>query len=220
MNGEETLPHMKKTLVVVTAFSIAFGFVEAAVVAYLRFHFYPGGFSFPVIGIPPSLALVEVVREAATIIMLCAVGWMSAQRPFARLAYAAFAFGVWDIFYYIFLKIIVDWPASMFTWDVLFLIPLPWLGPVLAPVIVSLCCITASVIILQRESAGRPVLIKPSQWMVSGLGGMLVLGSFLANPNALAQQEPPGAFSWLPFAAGICAGIAGFVWALRDSSRP
>ncbi len=210
---------MRKTLAAVTAFGITFGFVEAAVVVYLRLHFYPGGFSFPVAGIPPNLALIEVCREAATVVMLVAVGWISAQRPLARFAYGALAFGVWDIFYYVFLKIILDWPASFFTWDVLFLIPFPWLGPVLAPLIVSLCLIASSVIFLQREAAGRPLRVRPTHWITAGLGGILVLVTFLANPDALAQQEPPHSFNWPVFAAGICAGIVGFVRALHDNPR-
>jgi hypothetical protein len=217
MNAWEAIRHMRKTLAAVTAFSIAFGFVEAVVVVYLRLHFYPGGFSFPIVQVPTSFGLLEVLREAATVIMLGAVGWISAQRPLARFAYAAVAFGVWDIFYYIFLKIILDWPASLFTWDVLFLIPVPWLGPVLAPVIVSLCLIAASLITLQRETAGRPVITRPAHRIVAGLGGILVLWSFLVGPDALAQQEPPGSFPWLLFAAGICAAIAGFVWALSGT---
>ncbi len=210
---------MKKTVIAVTAFSIAFGFVEAVVVVYLRLHFYPGGFSFPVVEVPAGIGLVEIIREVATIIMLGAVGWLSAQRPLLRFAYAAYAFGVWDLFYYIFLKMILGWPASVFTWDVLFLIPLPWLGPVLAPVIVSFCLITASLITVHRESAGHPLITRPTHWMAAGLGGILVLGSFLANPGAMARHEPPESFGWLIFAAGICAGIVGFARLLRDNSR-
>ncbi len=214
MHRAETTHHMKKTLTAVTAFGIAFGFVEAAVVVYLRLHFYPGGLSFPVAGIPANLALIEVAREAATIVMLGAVGWISAQRPLARFAYAAFAFGLWDIFYYVFLKILLDWPSSIFTWDVLFLIPLPWLAPVLAPVIVSLCLIASSVIFIHREAAGRPMRIRPAHWVVAVLGGVLVLCSFLSSSAALARQEPPGSFDWLLFAAGVCVGIAAFVLVL------
>ncbi len=214
MHRAETIPHMKKTLAAVAAFGIAFGFVEAAVVVYLRLHFYPGGLSFPAAGIPANLALIEVAREAATIVMFVAVGWISAQRPLARFAYAAFAFGLWDIFYYVFLKILLDWPSSIFTWDVLFLIPHPWLAPVLAPVIVSLCLIASSVIFLSREAAGRPLRVGPPHWVLAGLGGILVLWSFLANPDAMARQEPPGSFDWLLFAAGVCAGIAAFLLVL------
>jgi hypothetical protein len=207
---------MKRTLAAVTAFGIAFGFVEAAVVVYLRLHYYPEGFSFPLVQIPPHIGLTEIVREVATIIMLAVVGWVSAKRPLARFAYFSFAFGVWDIFYYVFLKIILDWPASLFTWDVLFLVPLPWLGPVLAPVIVSLCLIGSGATILHREETGRPMTIRLSQWILAGFGGVLVLGSFLSNPAGMFQHMAPVPFNWPLFAAGIGAGIAGFIWALRE----
>jgi hypothetical protein len=207
---------MKKTLALVAAFGIAFGFVEAAVVVYLRLHYYPEGFSFPPVGLPSPIGLTELIREFATIIMLAAVAWISAQHALARFAYFAFAFGVWDIFYYIFLKIILGWPTSPFTWDILFLLPVPWLGPVLAPVIVSLCLISASVFLLRRDWAGRPVSIRPVQWIVSGIGGLLVLGSFLSNSGSMIQQLQPGPFNWLLFAAGVCAGCAGLFWALRE----
>jgi hypothetical protein len=210
---------MKKTLAAVAAFGIAFGFVEAAVVVYLRQYYYPAGFSFPLVEIPLNVGLVELMREVATIIMLAAVGWISARRPLSRFAYFAFAFGVWDIFYYVFLKVILDWPASLFTWDVLFLIPVPWLGPVLAPVIISLCLIAAGVLILDRESKGHPLTIRRSQWVIAGLGGILVLVSFLSNTGALSQQALPESFNWLLFLAGVGTGFAGFGWALRERGK-
>ena len=74
-----------------------------------------------------------------------AAGRRHARRPDAAprgSGYTAIAFGVWDIFYYVFLKIIYDWPKSLFDWDILFLLPLPWWGPVLAPV-----CIAALMIV-------------------------------------------------------------------------
>lgn len=210
---------MKKTLAAVGAFGVAFGYVEAAVVVYLRLHFYPEGFTFPLAEMPFHVALTEVAREAATIIMLAAVGWLAGKRFLARFAYFAFAFAAWDIFYYVFLKAILDWPASLFTWDVLFLIPLPWLAPVLAPVIVSLCLLCVSVIILRREETGKPVTIGLLQWVVSGIGGALIIVSFLTDPGAALHQRMPEPFNWLLFAAGLIVGIAGFVWALRGHSK-
>lgn len=210
---------MRKTLAAVGAFGIAFGYVEAAVVVYLRLHYYPGGFTLPLAELPAHVAITEVAREAATIIMLAAVGWLAGKRFLSRFAYFAFAFAVWDIFYYIFLKVLLDWPATLFTWDVLFLIPLPWLAPVLAPVIVSLCLLCASVIILRREGTGRPVTIGVLQWFVSGIGGALIIVSFLANPGAALQQRMPEPYNWPLFAAGLFVGIAGFVWALRGHAK-
>ena len=89
---------------------------------------------------PPQagIAPAEVVREAATLVMLLAVGGLAGRSWRSRLGYALVAFGVWDIFYYVFLKIITGWPHSLLDWDILFLIPLPWWGPVMAPVSIAL----------------------------------------------------------------------------------
>jgi hypothetical protein len=209
--------HMKKTLAAVTAFSIAFGFVEAAVVFYIRLLYYPGGFSFPLVYMPPHVGLVEVAREASTIVMLAAAGWISGRRPLERFAFFAFAFGVWDIFYYVFLKVMLDWPASLMTWDVLFLIPVPWLSPVLAPVIVSLCLVGGSIIMLHRESGGCPVQFSRWQWLVLGVGGLLIITSFLVDSTFMVTRQVPETFNWMLFCTGVIIGIAGVVWALRNN---
>src|SRR5512138_1410176 len=126
------LLHLKarKTWLLVVAFAAAMAWVEAACVYYIRamvdrlepYQTNP----LPMHGI---LGPVELVREAATLVMLLIVGGIAGRTRTTRLGYAAVAFGIWDIGYYLFLKIICDWPRSLFDWDILFLIPLPWWGP-------------------------------------------------------------------------------------------
>ena len=116
--------------------------VEAACVYYLRamvdrLEPYQAN-PLPMHGV---LGQVELVREAATLVMLLAVGGIAGRTRHTRLGYTAIAFGIWDIFYYVFLKMIYDWPKSLFDWDILFLIPLPWWGPVIAPVSIALLMI-------------------------------------------------------------------------------
>jgi len=207
---------VKRTLLAVTAFAAAMGFLEAAVVVYLRLHFYPGGFSFPLAIIPEDVLLVEVAREAATIIMLAAVGWLAGGRFLLRFSYFCFAFGVWDIGYYLFLKITLDWPASLLTDDILFLIPLPWVGPVLAPVLVSLCLVAAALVVLRRESMGEPVSIPPLLWVLVTLGGLMILFSFLTSADAVMHRQAPSQFNWFLFGAGVTLGTAAFAAALRN----
>jgi hypothetical protein len=191
------------------------GFLEAAVVVYLRLHFYPKGFSFPLAVIPDDILLVEVARELATIVMLAAIGWLAGQRFLLRFSYFSLAFGIWDISYYLFLKITLDWPASLLTDDILFLIPLPWVGPVLAPVLVSLCLIAAGLAVFRRESAGRPLTIEILHWVLIVLGGLVTLISFLTNADAAMHQQAPVHFDWLLFAGGVALGAGAFVSALR-----
>jgi len=206
---------LKKALGVISLFAIAMGFLEAAVVVYLRLHFYPNGFSFPLTVIPENILMVEMTREAATLVMLAAVGWIAGQSSLSRCAYFSIAFGVWDIFYYIFLKATLNWPASFLTNDVLFIIPLPWVGPVLAPILVSLCIIAASIVVLHRDSLGRPVRITPLRWTFVSLGGMLILASFLVNSIAAMHQQPLEPFNWFLFASGLLVGASSFVTALE-----
>jgi hypothetical protein len=207
---------LKKTLVVITIFAIAMGFLEAAVVVYLRLHFYPGGFAFPLAVIPENILIVELLREGATIVMLAAVGWLAARSPLSRFAYFAIAFGVWDIFYYVSLKLTLSWPASLLTDDILFLIPLPWVGPVLAPILVSLCLIAASIVVLHREAGGSPVRISPLRWTFIALGGMLMLASFLVNSIAAMHHQPLETFNWFLFGTGLLVGASSFISALED----
>src|SRR5437899_12495315 len=110
-------------------------YVDAAVVLYLRTmvdRLDP--YQSPPVTLPDHLVRAEMVREAATLIMLFAVGWLAGRTWRSRLGYTLVAFGVWDILYYVFLVPLSGWPRSLLDWDILFLLPLPWWGPVLAPV--------------------------------------------------------------------------------------
>jgi len=103
-----------------------------------------------------DVVLVEVAREAATLLMLLGVAMLAERRPLRRFAAFAFCFGVWDIVYYVMLRAAIGWPASLLEWDILFLIPAPWTSPVLAPVLVSLALIGAAVLILRRIGDATP----------------------------------------------------------------
>ena len=104
-------------------FAVAMGFLEGIVVIYLRELYYPQGFDFPLKLMSPELVRIEWIREISTLIMLAAVGIIAGRNNLQRLMYFLFAFGVWDIFYYVALKLLIGWPASLLTWDLLFLIP-------------------------------------------------------------------------------------------------
>ncbi len=148
---------MKRTLFWVTLFSIAMGFLESAVVIYLRELYYPHGFTFPLTPMPNKISVVEIWREAATVVMLLAVGVLAGRNRAERLAWFIIAFATWDIFYYIFLYIFVGWPQSLFTWDILFLIPVPWVGPVITPVIIAITMILYGLSVVYYSSRGKKV---------------------------------------------------------------
>ncbi|MBN1197953.1 MAG: hypothetical protein JXA23_01285, partial [Bacteroidales bacterium] len=165
---------MPKHLIPLTLFAISMGFLETAVVVYLREIFYPEGFDFPLKVIEGKVATTEILREAATILMLFTVSMVAARRWIIRFAWFIFLFAVWDIFYYVFLWLILGWPESLFTWDILFLIPTTWVGPVIAPVINSLTMILlAMVLIGANEQTSGLVRVSGWEW------GLLIIGSVI-----------------------------------------
>ena len=93
-----------KNILNLTIFSIAMGFLETAVVVYLRELYYPFGFSIPMVGMSRTVIVTEVWREVATIVMLAMVGIMVAKKPVQRFGYFIYSFAAWDIFYYVFFR--------------------------------------------------------------------------------------------------------------------
>lgn len=210
----------------VILFSIAMGYLEAAVVVYLREIYYPAGFDFPLKPIPLSGIKTELLREASTLIMLVGIGVLSGKTRSQRLAFFLMTFGIWDIFYYIFLKITLDWPASFFTWDILFLIPIPWVGPVLAPCLLSLTMIFLAAVILNLEKNNKPLSIPFAvlKWFI--LGSLIVIASFCEDPlrhlYLLIGENPsyvPVRFLWWLFALGEASLIFGIIQLYRQKRK-
>ena len=167
---------MKKILPLLawmTIFCMAMAFLETAVVVYLRELLYPDGFDFPLAPMPGHLLLTEILREFATVIMLIGAGVFAGKTFTQKFAWFIYAFGTWDIFYYIFLKLLINWPASFMTWDILFLIPTTWTGPVISPLIVSFTMIVFALIILNFAAKGYNARIAPFEW------GFLIAGSVI-----------------------------------------
>jgi len=133
----------KKTILWISLFAVAMGFLESTVVIYLRELYYANGFEFPLQLIPARIARVEFLRELATLIMLVAAGIIAGRTRLERFAYFVFAFAIWDLFYYLFLYLCIGWPQSLSTWDILFLLPVPWVGPVWAPCLLCMMIIGA-----------------------------------------------------------------------------
>ena len=170
-----------KTLTWVIAFAIAMGFMETAVVVYLRELYYPSGFDFPLTIIPNHIAITEFWREVATIIMLVGIGIIAGNNKLTRFAYFIIAFAVWDIFYYVFLYVLLQWPESLFTWDILFLVPVPWVGPVFAPCLVALQMIVFGILIIYYSDKKQNTIITSSQWLLLIVGVLVIIISFTTD---------------------------------------
>ncbi len=170
--------NLKRLFLWLTFFSIAMGFLETAVVVYLRAIYYPHGFDFPLVNMNNSIAITELGREAATIIMLVGIGILSGKNPTQRFALFLYSFAIWDIFYYVFLKLLLNWPESLFTWDILFLIPLPWVGPVICPCIISLSMILLSSTLVYFNDKSPAIKVKSKEWILFITGSVVVILSF------------------------------------------
>ena len=188
--------------------------VEAAVVIYLRQLLHVEGSNITLSGIPRGIFTVEIVREFTTLVMLVSVGVLAGSRPMGRFGSFIIAFGVWDIFYYVFLSIFHGWPRSFLDWDLLFLIPVPWMAPVLAPVLVSCGLIFSGYWLLIREQQKKRIVVSLSDWIIEAVATVLILYSF-TNNNSVSTPE---VFSWIIFLAGLVLGVGYFVWRMMKSS--
>jgi hypothetical protein len=181
-----------KTILWVALFAIAMAFLETAVVVYIRKLYYPEGFMFPMKLISPDIALTEFLREIATLVMLLGIGLIAGRTRIERFAYFLFTFAIWDIFYYVFLYALLQWPSSLLTWDVLFLIPCTWVGPVLAPVINSLLMILLFFVIHHFVEKTRQCKMGVLVWSLLIVGSLVVIGSFTEDYLGFMRQQ----FSW------------------------
>jgi hypothetical protein len=202
----------------VVVFAVAMAYLESACVVYLQraLSISPDQL-FPLRGpeVVGDLAAIEVGRELATLAMLAALGCLVGRGWLDRLAWTAVAFGAWDIAYYGWLWVFIGWPHTPGTWDVLFLIPVPWAGPVWAPVAVSLALIGFGLAAAHASHLGHPPQVDRRRFATALVGGLLVVLSFTLDAPGLMSGRMPGWYPWPVFLGGM-ALAGGAAWtALR-----
>jgi hypothetical protein len=215
---------VKRILCPLILFAIAFGYSEATQVVYMR------AVAAPIrarLGLPPdalfplpqldqvgplrSLVPKEQVREAATILMLAGVAWAVARDFRTWLAALSLIFGIWDLAYYGWLRVLLGWPSSVLDWDVLFLLPIPWAAPVLAPLISASSLVWGGVIALLHP----PVKISKATWILFAASSGLMLVSFTWEWRYWIAGGMPRNFPWSIFAAAEILGVIGFLLTRR-----
>jgi hypothetical protein len=236
MDRAHRIVSWKQTVIALLLFGTAFGYVEAAVVSYLRFlhepvrrRFYPDrqpGELFPLLTREQVAAadpeqhrvlLMEIGREAATIVMLAGTALAVATDLAVWAAAFVIAFGAWDITFYLFLKILLDWPASPYTWDILFIIPVPWVSPVLAPVLVSAAMIGAGIWHLRRKAIDNPVRLGRLNWTGIVVGATTIIVSFTLDYRNVVRAGMPNPFHWTLFGIGMTIGVVSYASAAVGS---
>jgi hypothetical protein len=139
------------------------------------------------LSLPGNIAITEIIREAATMFMLLFVALIAGSSPKIRFAWFLYCFAIWDIFYYVFLKLLIGWPDSIMTWDILFLIPVIWTGPVISPVIVSLTMILLALLIVFYETKMQLVITR----ILIMVGAILIFLSFIWDFSSYMLREYP-----------------------------
>ncbi len=203
---------------VVITYAAAMAYLEAAVVVYLQTALNTKvGAVFPLQPADQTggLIAIEAGREAATMVMIAAVGMLVGRTGLERLAWSAVVFGVWDIGYYGWLYVFSGWPPSLGTPDILFLLPVPWVGPVWSPMVVSAALVGVGLAAARAVRGGQPLAI--SRWhLAAGLiGGFLVILSYTLDAGRLIDGGMPGPYPWPVFAAGMLAALTAAADALR-----
>jgi hypothetical protein len=202
-------------MICLALFGVAFGYVEASVVVYLRELFYPQGFAFPLAVLPDRLIIVELFRELATFVMLLAVAAVLGERFWERFGYFIILFGIWDIFYYVWLKATIGWPATLLDWDILFLIPLPWIGPVIAPVLISALMIAIGLSITRLYERGYRFSAPAVTWVAGVAATLLILYSFMRDTDATLREQMPQPYPYWLLCVGLLLYLVGYVLAYR-----
>ncbi|MCF8330977.1 MAG: hypothetical protein K9H84_00850 [Bacteroidales bacterium] len=170
-----------KVLFWITVFGIAFAMVETAIVIYLRELYYPEGFDFPLQLISIKIVNVELFRELATLFLLLSVAVIAGKTARERFAWFLYSFAIWDIFYYVFLYVFLGWPESLLTWDILFLLPFSWVGPVLAPVINSLIMVFLAMVFIYFSHKKQNLVTKGYHWLILIIGAVIVMVSYMED---------------------------------------
>lgn len=221
MGKTRRLAFLRRTSIMV-AFAFAMAYLELAVVVYLQraLSMTPATL-FPLrdkatLG---GLGSIEVGREVATLVMLAAIGWLAGRTSLERLAWTAVAFGIWDIGYYFWLWIFIGWPTSFGTTDLLFLLPVPWVAPVWAPMLVSIVLIGFGLVAAMRINRGEHVILTLKDWLILLMGGIIVIVSFTFDASHILHGGMPRTFLWPVFVIGMAVAGHGARAVLLPRSR-
>ncbi len=194
-------------LVLVAVYATAMGMLEAICVVYLRHLVLPDR-TGPIDAAAMARFPIEPCREACTILMLVAVGWLAGTSLATRFGFFIAAFGIWDVWYYVGLYVWAGWPTSLLEWDCLFLLPCPWYGPVLAPVLISLSFVVSCICLIVTERAGQGIRPTLPRVGLLAIGWVIWILSFTLPAGLLPGQGHPASYPWWALLLGMISAQA------------
>ena len=209
--------------------AVSFGWIEGSVVVYLR-EIYAReialhGTAGVVLNVPVTLAslpaplvAIEIAREASTLVLLAAVAWLAGRRVADRAGAFLLEFGIWDLTYYATLRMVLGWPDRLTTWDVLFLIPSPWVAPVWAPATVAILFVAAGTFLFWTSERDRRYRWTDGAVLIAS--ALVTVAAFLFGSNAAIDHRFPESFPIWLFWTGVFLGVGWFVGVERAAVRP
>ena len=207
-----------------TVYAICMANVEASLVVHLRTIYYPGN---PVEIFPLSLLshrdlFIELFRELATILMIFSVAVLSVREKHRQLGAFLFVFGLWDLFYYLWLKIIIGWPVRWLEWDVLFLIPWPWLAPWITAALIAVIMVAGGFRMLmldaKSEMSGPGLVLLIVGILISLTSLLLPAWPLLVNGEAAFRGHMPKGFPWVLYVSGYLLMAVGLWTVIRGNT--
>ncbi len=203
------------SIIYTVIFAIAMAFLESAVVIYLRRIYGITELSKALISFDNQILFIEAGREFATLIMLCMVALLAGKNIQSRLGYFLLLFGFWDIFYYFWLRVFIGWPLGWFETDLLFMLPVPWWGPVLAPMLIAMLMIVTGIRLVVQADRNNQIILRSWEWLVLIGGVGIDLFAFMADALATLPASIDtlsrvrlSHFQWVTFLFGL--GMIGF----------
>lgn len=195
----------RERLLVLSLFTGAMAYVESAVVVYLRQVYRITDLLRDTPVRPDPLTPIELGREASTLVMLFTVGWLAGRTHAARWGLFLYAWGLWDILYYAWLRVFIGWPASLGDWDLLFLIPVPWWGPVWAPMLAAALMMVVGTRMARRSEEGWSIRLDGLSLGLGGVGALIALYTVMAPAlhalpgglEAIGRARPTEFLWWL-----------------------
>lgn len=214
-------------------FATGFAWVESAVVVYLREIFYEGSSLFPISVnwedgkyVGNYLTRIELIREFATIVMLVSVSCAAGRTRWQKFSFFMIAFGVWDIFYYVWLRVMIGWPGGLMTWDILFLLPVPWVGPVITPALIAIAMTIAGILIIYLEEKGYKIRFNRYDWLIILGCGLLMIVAFcwdwkniIQLPGDPKRTGIPNPFFWGLYLPPYLISVFYFVFRLKHNIK-
>jgi hypothetical protein len=123
----------------------------------------------------------------------------------------------------VFLRINVAWPNSIWDWDVLFLLPLPWWGPVIAPAGIAVMMIIGGSLATQFNRPERTVWPGRRAWHFCLAGATLALLVFMSDALrsydvgiAAIRETLPTWFNWPVFSIALAMMAAPLIEMIRQ----